>query len=288
MHYIGIIFAFLAFITWGLGDFFAQKTIRRVGTWTSLFTDCCFVLFGLLFFVWNDLFLLTINDLILLTLTSIVVIAASLFDFEALKQGKICIVEPIISLEIPLTVALSLVLANESISLLQTIIILVVFIGIILAITEHHTSLHYHKRIFEKGVVLALLGAICMALNNFLVGVSSRDISPLMTIWFTDTFTAVICGIYLVYSKQYKGLLSKIKNNGKIITGQGVFDNLGWITFAYSTLFIPISITTTISEGYVALAAFLGLVVAKEKIKYHQFLGVIFSIIGIIALAYFS
>ncbi len=288
MDKLGIIFAFAAFISWGLGDFFAQKNIRRIGAWQALFIDCCFALFGLLFFVWKDIFLLSMSDVILLTLTSIIVVSASLFDFEALKQGKICIVEPIISLEIPLTVALSFTLAHESITLLQTVTIFVVFIGILLAITEHHTHLHYHKRIFEKGVMLALVGAIAMALYNFFIGISSREISPLMAIWFTETFTVIICGIYLIFSKQYKGLLSKIKNNGKIILGHGIFDNLGWVAFAYATLFISISVATTISEGYVALAAFLGLVISHEKIKYHQFIGVIFAIVGVIALAYFS
>ncbi len=288
MHYLGIIFAFLALVTWGFGEFFAQKVIRHVGSWIALFFDCCFVLFGLLFFVWKDLFLLSMADFILLTLTSIVVAGASLLDFQALKEGKICIVEPIIGLEIPLTAALGLILGRESISLIQTILIFVVFIGIILAITEHHAQLHYHKRIFEKGVTLALVAAICMALNNLLVGVSSREISPLMTVWFTDSFVAIICAIYIIYTKNYKDIFLKFKKHISIIIGHSFFDNGGWIAFAYSTLFIPISITTTISAGYVALAAFLGLVIGKEKIKQHQFMGVVFAIIGVIALAYFS
>ncbi len=288
MHIIGIIFAFLAFVTWGFGEFFAQKVIRHVGSWIALFFDCCFVLFGLLFFVWKDLFILTMGDFVLLTLTSIVVAGASLLDFQALKEGKICIVEPIIGLEIPLTAAFSITLGGESISMVQIILILVVFIGIILAITEHHEKLHYHKRIFEKGVTLALVAAICMALNNLLVGVSSREISPLMTIWFTDSFVAVICAIYIIYTKNYKNIFLKFRNHIKIIFGHSFFDNAGWIAFAYSTLFIPISITTTISEGYIALAAFLGLVISREKIKRHQFIGVVFAMIGVIALAYFS
>ncbi len=285
---LGIILAFIAFATWGFGDFFAQRTIRHVGTWKSLFFDCCFGFFGLLFFIWKDIFLLTTGDIILLSLTSLVAISASLFDFEALKQGKICIIEPIIGLEIPLTVAMSFVLVHESMNLIQVIFIFIVFIGIILAITEHHTQLHYHKRIFEKGVVLALVGAVCMALSNTLVGISSRGISPLMTIWFTDSLIGVICLLYLIFTKEYKGLFSKFKSNIRTIAGQGIFDNSGYVAFAFSTLYIPIAITATISEGYVALAALLGLIVSREKIKKHQLIGVTFAIIGVIALAYFS
>ncbi len=284
---LGIIFAFTAFIAWGFGDFFAQKSIRRVGSWKSLFFDCCFGVFGLLIFVLKDIFLLSIGDMILLSLTSVVAISASLFDFEALKQGKISIIEPIIGLEIPLTVALSFILVHESMNIAQVIIIFFVFIGVILAITEHHTELN-NKTVFEKGVILALVGAICMALSNTLVGVSSREISPLMTIWFTDFFIAIICMIYFIITKEYKDIFSKLKSNAKIIIGHGVFDTSGYVAFAFSTLYIPIAITTTISEGYVALAAFLGLAISHEKIKKHQFIGVALAIMGVIALAYFS
>lgn len=36
-HYIGILFAFIALISWGFGDFFIQKTTRIIGSWKALF-----------------------------------------------------------------------------------------------------------------------------------------------------------------------------------------------------------------------------------------------------------
>jgi drug/metabolite transporter (DMT)-like permease len=287
-HYLGLIFAFIALVSWGFGDFFIQKTTRVIGSWKALFFIGLVGLVGLFPFIINDLASLTGTNFLLLGLLGVVVIFASLFDFEALRQGKIVIVEPIIGLELPLTIGLSLVFANESLSLLQTILIGIVFIGIILAITAHHTHLHYHKRIIEKGAVLAGMGAIGMALANFLVGVSSKDISPLVTIWFAHSLLAVACGIYVYYKGGFKHLISDFKNHPGSILGQSILDNIGWVSFAQATTYIPIVIATTISESYIALAVLLGLFIGREKLHGHQYIGVTFAIAGVIALSYFS
>lgn len=287
-NYAGILFAFIALVSWGFGDFFIQKTTRVVGSWKALFFIGIVGLVGLFPFVKNDLTTLSAANFLLLGLLGIVVVFAALFDFEALRQGKIAIVEPIIGLELPITVGLSLTLANESLSFSQLFLIGIVFIGIMLAITAHHTHLHYHKRIFERGVILAGIGAVGMALTNVLVGVSSQDISPLITIWFAHSLLAVVCGIYIFYKGEFVNLVSDFKNHPKPIIGQSILDNVAWVSFAKATTFIPIAIATTISESYIALAVLLGLFINREKLRKHQIIGIVLATIGIITLSYFS
>jgi len=287
-HYLGIFFAFIALVSWGFGDFFIQKTTRVLGSWKALFFIGIVGLVGLFPFVKNDITSLTGANLSLLFLLGMIVVIAALFDFEALRQGKIAIVEPIIGLELPITVGLSLALVNESLSLLQFFLIGVVFIGIVLAITTHHTQLHYHKRLFEKGAILAGIGAIGMALTNFLVGVSSQNISPLMSIWFAHSLLAIVCGIYILYRGEIGNLISNFKNYPKLIMSQSILDNMAWVAYAKATTYIPIAIATTISESYIALAVLLGLFVNREKLKKHQTIGVALAIVGVVTLSYFS
>ena len=287
-HYVGILFALIALVSWGFGDFFIQKTTRVVGSWKALFFIGVVGLVGLFPFVKNDLASLNSANFLLLGLLGGVVVFAALFDFEALRQGKIAIIEPIVGLELPLTVGLSVTLANESLSSLQLILIGIIFIGIILAITAHHTRLHYHKRIFERGALLAGIGAIGMALANFLVGVSSQNISPLITIWFAHSFLAMVCAIYMLYKGAFGNLIHDLKNYSKPIIGQSILDNVAWVSFAKATTFIPIAIATTISESYIALAVLLGLFVNREKLRKHQVVGIVLAIIGVITISYFS
>ena len=287
-QYTGIIFAFIALVSWGFGDFFIQKTTTAVGSLKALFFIGLVGLVGLFPFIKNDLSSLTSTNFLLLGLLAVVAIFATLFDFEALRRGKIAIVEPIVGLELPMTVGLSVALAGESLSSLQFFLIGIVFVGIMLAITTHHTHLHYHKRIFEKGVILAGVGAIGMALTNFLVGVSSESISPLMTIWFVHSLLAVICGFYLLYKGEFWKLFSDLRKHFKPIVGQSLLDNIAWVAFAISTTYIPIAIATTISESYIALAVLLGLFVGREKLKKHQIIGVTLATVGVVVLSYFS
>ncbi|HYE22495.1 MAG TPA: EamA family transporter, partial [Verrucomicrobiae bacterium] len=137
MQIIGIIFSFLALISWGFGDFFIQSTARALGIVKALF----YIGFGgmilLLPFAYSQIGMLFSDSRawIILALASVIAFFASLFDFEALKEGKISIIEPIIGIELPITVALSVAFNNEVLSLFQVLLIAAVFIGIMLAVT---------------------------------------------------------------------------------------------------------------------------------------------------------
>lgn len=286
IHYAGVLWAFVALFCWGFGDFLIQKTARAVGSWKAIFFIGVVGLIGLFPFVKHDLAFLRAADLLLLGFLGLVAIFTVLLDFEALRLGKIAIIEPIIGLELPIVVGLSIFLAHESLTLTQMFLVGVVFIGIMLAITVHHTHLHYHKRIFERGVVFAGISAIGMALMNFLVGVSSQGISPLVTIWFTHSLLAVVCGVYIFFRGELRSLISNLRNYPKTIIGQSILDNMAWVAFAMATTFIPIAIATAISETYIALTVILGISVNHEKLKAHQIAGVVLATLGVIALSY--
>jgi drug/metabolite transporter (DMT)-like permease len=289
MHsYLGIIFALVALFGWGFGDFLAQRGIKKIGIWKALFIGDMvgFVIF--LPFIWKDFSNLNQQTVILLILSGIVYTFASLFYFFALDRGKIALLEPMNGLEILVTVGLGITIGKESLSLLQFISIFVALIGIVLAVTIHHTHLHYHKRLLEKGVILAGVGAIGMALSNFLVGTSSHQMSPVLIVWFIHAAITLQCFIYLAYQKQLKSVFSLPARTFRISITSGLFNNAGWLGFAFSTTFIPISVATTISEGYIALVVMLGIFVNREKLQKHQIVGVILAIIGVLALSFFS
>ena len=108
---IGVIAAFGAFFFWGVGDFLIQRSTRRIGDWETLFFICGTSVIALFPFVYDDFFRLFSSGntgvFIILLLASVALTFGALFDFEALKQGKISIVEPVLALELPVAVALA-------------------------------------------------------------------------------------------------------------------------------------------------------------------------------------
>lgn len=282
---MGVTFALIALLSWGFGDFLVQKGARKFGKWLLLFYMTAFASIILLPFIYQELFSLFSNhkSFFILSFTSIIFLGAGLINFEALKVGKISVVEPIFALEIPITAILGILIIKEFISLPQVILILLLISGIVLLSIRSFDEIK--KISLEKGVIYSLITALCMGTANFVIGLSARDTSPLLVIWFTHTFMALASLIYLLTNNKVKDAINYLQNNKLLILATSFVDTSAWIAFSFSTLYIPIAISTSISESYIALAAMLGIIFNKEKLKKHQFIGLIIAIISVMILA---
>src|SRR5882724_694905 len=190
---IGVLFAVTALLAWGCVDFLIQRESRRLGIWNTLFFIAFTGSVTLLPFVWHDLprlLSLPARSLWLFAGVAAVMTITSLWDSEALKDGKLAVMEPVLSAELPLAAVLTAALWGESIGFLGWILVVTIFAGIILAVTEHHKQLHYHRRLLERGVAYAAATALCTAFLDLLVGAASQQtMSPLLTIWIMWTFS---------------------------------------------------------------------------------------------------
>ena len=224
--------------------------------------------------------------LIILFLTSFVILFAALLDFEALKRGKLCIVEPIYSLEIPVTAFLAYFILKETINFYQIILIMFLVLGLfLLSLKSYHLKA---KVWFEKGVLFVLFGTLFMGITNFLVGVSARETSSLMINWFMGVFLTIVCLIYLIYKGRIKKFDKNIWKQKKLILSMSFLDNAAWIAFAFALTLDSMAIVTALSESYIIIAVLIGIFLNKEKIKFHQKFGLVLAIISAILLAIIS
>ncbi len=280
---MGILFALTAMFSWGLGDFLIQKSARKFGDWIALFYITAFSSIVLFPFIYKDLINSLNGHSILLFTAGFVILVAALLDFEALRVGKISIIEPIYALEIMVVVFLSTFIAREQLSFMQIFLVALSMLGIVLLTTKSFS--HFKGIRLEKGIWYAIFGTICMGSANFLFGIGARETNPLIINWFTSIFIATIASVYLVYNSKFKEVAKDFKENKRLIFNVSFFDNLAWVTFSFATLYIPIAVATSISEGYIAFASFLGLIFNKEKLRYHQVLGFFISFISIILIS---
>lgn len=282
---VGILFAFAAMFCWGFGDFFIQHCSRKIGDIESLAFIGIIGTIGILPFAVKEFYLISAYNFLLLLVISIVTFLAAILDFEALKKGKLSVVDVIIELELPATIILGFVFFKESLSLLQLLIISSIFIGVILIATK---SFSHWKTRLEKGALLAFFAAISMALVNFLMTQSARQISPAITIFGIWIITAIF-SLFFVWKRE--GFKKLIKNGIKfkgIILAMGIFDTLAWLFYILATLKNEISITTAITESFPAISIFLGAWINKEKINWHQWLGAALALSASFALAFFT
>lgn len=281
----GIILAIAAMFFWGFGDFFIQRSTRKVGDWETFFIITLVGAVILLPFVWHNLHRLSAGgqSVSVLLLTGIFLFTASMLEFEALRRGKMSVIEPTWSIEILVAALMAFVVLGEILSPGQLFIIIALIIGLfLLSYRGHAFSKNF---LLERGVPIAVLSAIFMGVAAFFVGWSSRLTDAMMANFAVNVFCVVGSGIYLAYKKRLFQTFRDLFRYPKMLLGMSILDNGAWIAFAFAMTLSPIAIATAISEGYVIIAVTLGLMVNKEKLQKHQSMGLVVAVISAIILA---
>ncbi|MBN2067010.1 MAG: EamA family transporter [Candidatus Diapherotrites archaeon] len=281
---LGVLAAFGAMVCWGFGDFFIQKSTRQSGDVESLAFIGIIGSVMLLPFVLLDLHLLfSVENLLFLSFIGIVTLFVALLDFEALKEGKLSVIEIVFEVELPITVILGLVFFAETLSTQQAALVLLILAGIGLLSLGAISKQHYFKR-FEKGVMLAVIGAIGMAFLNFLTAAGSRQVSPAMAVWVPYLVFTIIC-LFLIWRREgFPKLVKNAKTYKLVILGMGVFDTLAWLLFAFAVLEEELAVTIAIIECYPAVGLVLGVLINREKVRKHQVAGAAIALAACISL----
>ena len=223
--------------------------------------------------------------LLLLAALCVISLIGGYFGIKALKLGKLSVIEPINSLELPLTVLLSLAVLHETISPLQAVCILIIFCGTALAVLRQKIGTHLLRLVLERGAAVAFIGAICVGFVNLLLALASRASSPVFVTWFVGVIVGFICASYLAADGRLAGTPRLLAAHWKELVLLTVVGNLSWIAYATATTLLPVSIATAVSEAYIAVAVLLGIIVNRERLHRHQIAGILIAIIGAISLA---
>ncbi|MCL5239358.1 MAG: EamA family transporter [Candidatus Marsarchaeota archaeon] len=281
---IGIICAGAALVFWGVGDFLIQRTTRRVGDWETLFIISIIGVVIFTPFVYGNIgYLFSAHSLVILALVSAVMFSAALIDFEALKNGKISVVAPLMSLEVPVAATLSVLFLSETLQPVEIVLVALIVVGLgMVSLKSNDLS----KKVWlERGVMLAVAAAVLLGLADFLVGFGSRTTSPLMINWFISVTLTVYTLVYITAQGNLRGMLTRTRKAGVLVVIMGILDNGAWLAFAFATVFIPITLTVAISENYIALAAILGLLVGGERLMKHQKIGLVIALASAVVLS---
>lgn len=274
--------AFGAMLFWGLGDFLIQHSTRKIGNLESLAFISIIGTLGLFPFVLPEL---PPKNPGLLLIIGAVTFLVSLVNFEALKQGKLSVVEVILGIELPITALLGFVFFGELISITQAALIFLILAG---GATMAVDSFSFSRGLvtkLEKGATLAVITAVGMAAMNLVVATGSRRVSPIMAIWVPWLLMAAASLLLLWRGGRLDGLFREGARHGRLVLGMGVIDTLAWLLYATAVVKNGLAITTAITESYPAIALFLGVFVNRERIAKHQWLGAAIAILASALLA---
>lgn len=284
---VGIGLAFVAMLCWGVGDFLIQKSTRKIGDFETLFLITLFGALVLLPFVYHNLPALFAPEgrsgLHVLVIGSLILFVAALLDFEALRLGKISVVEPIWSFEIVVASFLAFSILGERLTPGAVALILSLMVGLFLI--SFRGKIISRRFFLERGVWLAFFGAIFMGLANFFVGWGARVTDALMVNFVFNCVIAILSGGYLLLHGRLTRSFHDLLNNRASLIAMIITDNAAWIAYAFAMALIPIGIATALSESYIIIAVMLGLSVGRERLQVHQKVGLLVAILAAIILA---
>ncbi|MFA6194371.1 MAG: DMT family transporter [Patescibacteria group bacterium] len=266
-----ILFAFGAMLGWGIGDFLIQRTVRKIGAVGTLLWITLFSSLALLPFVFNDISSLTSRQIINLVILGIAGFASGFVHMKALRVGKLSVVEIILSVELPLTILLGIIFFAERLNLMQVILIIILFIGIIL-VSVDFTKIS-KKDFLEKGSLLALLSSALVALVNFLTATQAKEISPIMALWLPWLACGLFSGGYIISREKLSPFLKTCRINWKLILAMVIVDTAAWVFYVFAVAEKELSIIVAITESFVVIALILGVVFNKEKVNKIQYFG---------------
>ncbi len=208
---------------------------------------------------------------------------AALLDFEALKKGKLAVVEPIWSFEVPASGLFAFFILGESISALQIVIIGLLIVGLaMVSIREEHSV---KKFFMEKGVLLAFVAALVMGSANFFLGWGSRISDPLMANFVLNLFITLATASYLISKGRMRKTLRDAVLYRAVLLPMSISDNAAWIAFAFAMSLAPIAVAVALSESYIIVAVILGILVNHERLQRHQKFGLIVAVFSAVMLA---
>lgn len=284
---VGIGLAVVAMFCWGIGDFLIQRSTRKVGDFETLFVITAFGAVVLFPFIYDALPALFSGEnprsAAILTGASVVLFIAALLEFEALRRGKIAVVEPVWSLEIPTAGLLAFFILGERLMLEQVALIFFLIVGLFLV--SFRGTVLSRRHFLERGVFLSLLAAIAMGAANFFMGWGGRLTDALLMNFFASAFIAVISGAYLLFRGRFGRALRDMWVHRRLLLPMAIADNTAWVAFVFAMSIAPIGIATALSESYIVIAVILGLAVGHERLEFHQKVGLVAAVIAAVTLA---
>ena len=78
----------------------------------------------------------SLSNLLVLLLLGIITFLAAVLDFQALMVGKLSVIEIIFEIELPITIVLAFIFFKETFSLIQILLMILIFLGVILMAVE--------------------------------------------------------------------------------------------------------------------------------------------------------
>ncbi len=289
---VAIIAGLGGMLGWGLADFFAKKTIDKIGDVTTLFWGQLIGIIPLLFlFLTNPKVpVLTGPEPLYLMGLGIASGLSYIPAYVAFGKGKLSLLSPIFASYAVVVALFSALFLGEIMPINRIIAFIIVFLGITFVSGNPIDLLSAHKTPNQKNVkgLPEILLAVCLysiwliALNQFL---GARYWVPLLLV--IRVFSTLAIFTYAQFTE--RKLFVVTSNLWKFLIPIGVFDVMafGFVSYGFSSTSFT-SVVAMLSAAFSLPTIILARVFLKERVTRIQTIGSLVILAGVIFLSILS
>lgn len=278
----GILWAAVASIGWGTADFFAKLSSERIGASSTLFwmQGVSALTLGLLIVLtgtWPAAPAWAWGGALALGLSNVV---AVFFLYRAFEVGTLSLVSPIASSFPAVSLVLALVFLDAPWTPVKAAGIATILAGTLLAaLVPGDASAEARSHPVANGVPEALVASLVTGGTMFGLVYVAEPLGSLTATWM---LRAVATGLLLIGLGVRRAIV--MPPTGRlwaVVLAVAAFDTLAFVAYNQSLLGGEVGLAAPISGTFALVTLVLARVVLKERLKPHQWLGVVAVLSGI-------
>ena len=279
----GFVLGTLAAVAWGLADVLVTYVSRRGGFFKTLLLS---QIFGVALLV---VVALALDDLPgpstaqVLALVALGPVAAAAYAgfYRALELGPIAIVSPIASANGAVVVLLAVLVLDESLTAVQALGCFLVLGFIVLAAREPDAEPAAGN---GSGIRLALVASVAFGGYLFVLATMSEDLGWLVPVLIARSVTvAIVSAVAVARPPPSPGALGRLGVLGCV--GAGLLDASGYLLYNRGGEIGEVAITSAAAAAYPVIPILVGLFALRERIAWHQLVGVAGVLGGMVVLS---
>ncbi len=281
-------YAFITYFVWGVGDVIGASASRKIGGYSNTFWLLvirtiflgCFIPFFL-----TDLSHYTLPLFALNIVLGLLLVIGILGFTKGLEIGNVSLVGTIANSAPIITVPLSIIFLGERVNFNQLIAISLILTGVIISSFDFQQT---KKGNFfsDKGVKWALLAMICWGIFFAFIKILVNKVG-----WFWPSYISftLFPPLYLYYKIKGIRINHPNYNNAALPLFTAVlFTSMGDFAYNFALSHSQAAIVAPIAGAAPTLFAPLAYFFYRDPITKQQILGIVITLIGIVALSFFS
>ncbi|MEC0211798.1 DMT family transporter [Paenibacillus ehimensis] len=284
----GILLGLLSALSFGTADFFAGKSSKKIGVFSTLFY---MQLVGLLFLTaavfWQGQWdaLLSLRHAAAASLWMAVDLIGILFLYQGLLTGSSAVVAPVASSFSVVTVALAF-LSGERLGTGTWLGIIMTLSGVILAsmVWRSGRSKQRPGTALASGVLWAVLASLFLGAAFFGLRFAQEALGGLLTVWIGRLQAVILLPV--LYRLLKIRLTSPGRNGAGLVAIVGILDAVALVSYNTGLGLEDTSIVITATSLFAIVTLLWGVLAGGEKPAWNQWVGVGCTFAGILIVSW--